>query len=83
MTPAPITYTGQGGYDEEIKQADQVFERGKSYLCIGGSMSQSYTSLRFEGIEGGWNSCLFDCDARSMGIPFRYHLSANIQPNEP
>lgn len=56
------TFTGVGGYENEQKAALKVFKVGQEYEVVGGRMGGSHTSIRLKGIEGNWNSTLFDVD---------------------
>jgi len=75
MKPKFITYTGAGGWPLEQERADKVFIKGTQYLCIGGDMGQSSTYLEFEGINGSWNSALFDVDIDTLGLRCPYNMS--------
>jgi hypothetical protein len=64
-----VKFTNNGGYESEQKAAEQVFEFGRVYKAIREEIF-SYTSLYFfEGIEQGWNTCLFDNDVEVTMVP--------------
>lgn len=57
------TFTGRGGYQSEIDEANKVFKVGQKYKITGGVIESSSSTIRVEG--GGtrsWNSVLFDVD---------------------
>jgi len=66
------TFTGEGGYDRERIAARERFTIGEKYLITGGSMSQSCTRISFDGIEGSWNSVMFDYDESKAPIDNPY-----------
>jgi hypothetical protein len=78
-------FHGLGGYECERKQAKATLEVGKAYKVIGGTEHSCVTYIELEGIEGDWNTALFDCDRKTL--PFtrmadRYILPPGTQDNE-
>lgn len=61
-------FTAEGGSERDRKEAEKVFEIGKSYKVLHGRMGGCYTSIKLEGVAGYWNSCLFDIDIHSCSV---------------
>jgi hypothetical protein len=73
--PLPACYaifTGKGGYPAENAKANAAFVIGNRYVITSGTMGQSSTSLMIEGVEGSWNSVMFDYDEKSAPIENHY-----------
>lgn len=65
------TFTGRNGYELENKRANEVLTVGKIYRVIGGEMGQSYTYLELKGVNGSWNSVMFDIEGE---LPFSFYI---------
>jgi hypothetical protein len=53
-------FHGNGGYRTERERASRIFEPGRVYRVTGGTMGRSHSELEIEGVDGLWNSALFD-----------------------
>lgn len=74
--PCLAKFLGRNGLDRELEAAMKVFIVGHEYRVIAGSMGQSHTTLRFDKVEGGWNSVMFDLDIHNCpAIPMNYRSS--------
>lgn len=67
-----VRFTGRGGYPGERESALGKFVVGCFYRVIGGSMGQSRTTIRLNGVDGEWNSCLFEGDLSTAPIENPY-----------
>ncbi len=61
-------FTCAGGYDYEQVMAKRNFVIGQKYKILSGKEGRSYTRLTLDGIEGEWNSVLFDFDRDSAPL---------------
>jgi hypothetical protein len=61
-------FTCAGGYDYEQVMAKRNFVIGQKYKILSGKEGRSYTRLTLDGIEGEWNSALFDFDRDSAPL---------------
>jgi len=59
-------YTAEGGYPHEIEKADKVFTRGQKVVIVGGRVGSFRTVVKIEGVEGDFNSCLFDANKEEL-----------------
>lgn len=75
MTHCYATFTGKNGYPYQNQKANQILTIGQKYKVIGGKMGAYHTSLKLEGVDGEWNSVMFDIEGE---LPFtfsnRYHI---------
>lgn len=55
-----VKYTGTGGFQIERDRANNVFVVGNEYEVIGGSIYGWSSAFVLAGIEGSWNTALFD-----------------------
>jgi len=55
-----VVYDGEGGYQNEVDQADQVLKRGESYTLERAVVGRSSTSLHLKGKPHAYNSALFE-----------------------
>lgn len=62
------TFHGEGGYPNEIEAAKKIFEVGKRYRIVGGSIGNNSSRLIIDGVKGSWNSCLFDVKIHDVPI---------------
>ena len=62
------TFTCAGGYDYEQVMANRNFVIGQKYKILSGEEGRSYTKLALEGVEGEWNSALFNFDRDSAPL---------------
>lgn len=60
-------YIGKNGYEFERNKADKVFDKEKQYKIVGGYLGDSSSAYEFEGIEGSWNTVMFDADDGAWG----------------
>lgn len=67
-----VVFHGNGGYPSERGKASKILEIGKHYRVIGGDENSCVTYIRLEGINGRWNTALFDGDFNSLPIS-RYY----------
>jgi hypothetical protein len=66
--PCFATFLGRNGYELGLQQALKVLEVGKQYRVTGGSQGQSHTSLTLEGVDGSFNSVMFEYDEATAPI---------------
>ena len=55
-------FHGAGGWPGERYSASSVFKLGERYKVVGADVGQSVTFLTLKGIDGSWNSDLFDIE---------------------
>lgn len=67
VEPGMAYYTGQGGYVLDRKRADRILEGGKAYKVSKARVGSWMTMLTLEGIEGKWNSAMFEWNEE--GVP--------------
>ena len=75
--PIYAKFLNRNGYESEREKAAKVFHPSKKYKIIGGYIGGSHSSFQFEGIEGSWNTVMFDTyweDAQHL----MEHCSGNI-----
>jgi len=67
-------YHGKPGYGtgEQQRESAKVFEVGKQYKIIGGEMYAYHTDIILEGVDGRWNSVLFDFDYSKAPLKHLY-----------
>jgi len=58
--PIYAKFLNKNGYEFERERAAEVFDPKKKYKIIGGYIGNSSSSFQFEGIEGSWNTVMFD-----------------------
>lgn len=63
------TFHGIGGYTMQNINANQRLTIGKKYKVIGGKINRFDTSLVLEGVEGHYNSVMFDIEGE---LPFKF-----------
>lgn len=55
-----VKYIGEGGFQIERDHANKVFVVGQEYEVIGGSIYSWSSEFVLAGIDGSWNTTLFD-----------------------
>lgn len=55
-------FLNEHGYDSDLKRAKKVFNTENEYFITNVRMGNWMTYLEFEGIDGCWNSAMFDVD---------------------
>lgn len=55
-------FTCGGGYDGEKEMARKKLVIGQSYNVVYSDVGRSCTYIGLEGVDGHFNSCLFDVD---------------------
>jgi len=71
-----VKFTCEGGYPGEREQAKKVLKVDKEYEAVSCNIGRSNTTVRLEGIEGDWNSCLFKESLNVLGkLPCSYDRS--------
>ena len=68
------SFRGKGGYATELKKAEVVFDVGVEYKIIDGSKGSFGSRLRFEDIDGDWNSVMFDYPESSAPLSEDYGM---------
>lgn len=63
------TFHGEGGYELQRIRAKEILTIGQKYKVVGGEMGRYSTSIKLEGIEGSFNSVLFNIKGE---LPFRF-----------
>ena len=58
--PIYAKFLNENGYESERKRAAEVFDPEKEYEIIGGSIGNSNSDYVFKGIEGYWNTVMFN-----------------------
>ena len=61
-----VVFRDRGGYPCERKKASEILEVGRSYKVTGGVEHSCVTYINLEGVEGSWNTALFDCDRETL-----------------
>lgn len=57
-----VKYTKRGGRDGDKEKADLVLELNKEYTISGGAVYGYSSYYELEGVDGTFNTCLFDED---------------------
>ena len=58
--PIKTKFLNKNGYDAEREAAAKIFKEGKEYEIIGGDLHGSFSTYIFKGIQGSWNTVMFD-----------------------
>ncbi len=65
-------FTGDGGYPKEREDASKIFVVDRVYEVERGWMGQSHSTIKIKGIDGQWNSVLFDVNLNHPCIESTY-----------
>jgi hypothetical protein len=60
MNKVYAKFLNTGGHEFQRKKAAEIFDTEKEYRITGGSIGDSYSYFTFEGIEGTFNTVMFD-----------------------
>lgn len=73
-------YHGRGGWDYERAEAEKLFTIGDEYEIVDANVGSSKTYLTLKGVQGVYNSVLFDVDIGKLIEKFgtTYTLSMGI-----
>lgn len=61
-----VEYTCGGGYKFEKEESSKVFVKGQFYELEYGVIYDSRTELKLAGVDGMWNSCLFNAELSNI-----------------
>lgn len=74
-----MIFLDANGYKNEREHASECFKQGDYYTIASTSIGRSSSTYRFEGIQGSWNTCMFNyADRDSVMRDWRENRSARI-----
>jgi hypothetical protein len=59
-------FTAKGGWPHQLKEAKEVLTLGETYEIVKWEMASWHTDITLKGIDGTWNSCMFEYDEKTM-----------------
>lgn len=75
-----MVFTNAGGWPHEQKRAEGVFKLGEVYEVKGCDVHDWTHYVYFEGVQGGWNGCMFDLVEKEPGAMIPIVLEGVVKP---